>query len=125
MQFKKFGQTDLTVSELGLGCQSLGGGLYHRDDQESIRTLLAAVDAGINFFDVSDHHSLGVTESLLGRAFKGLRDRVVITTKAGYTYAPVTRFALQVRGALRPLSGMLKPMKRSLHSARLSQGRYR
>ena len=36
MKYKILGKTDLKVSELGFGCQSLGGGLYHRDDKESI-----------------------------------------------------------------------------------------
>ena len=125
MRYRNFGSTDLLVSELGLGCQSLGGGLYHRDDRESMRTLAAAVSSGITFFDVSDHHSLGATETLLGHAFKGLRHELVLTSKAGYDYAPLTRLALKMRGVLRPVSRMLKPAKRSLHKLRLAQGRYR
>jgi aryl-alcohol dehydrogenase-like predicted oxidoreductase len=39
------------VSELGFGCQSLGGGLYHRHDAESVTMLQRALDAGVNFFD--------------------------------------------------------------------------
>ncbi len=124
MNYRRLGKTDLVVSALGLGCQSLGGGLYHRDDRESERTLLDAVAAGITFFDVSDHHSLGATERLLGRVLKGVRDRVVITTKAGYGYHPATRIALQLRGLLRPVSRALRPAKRSLHKIRLAQGRY-
>lgn len=91
MQSKKFGQTDLVVSELGLGRQSLGGGLYYRNDRESIQVLHRAMDSGVTFFDVSDHHSLGVSERLLGRAFKGNRSRVIITTKAGFDYTPLPR----------------------------------
>ena len=70
MNYRNYGNTDLKVSELGLGCQSLGGGLYHRDDEESIKTLHKAFEYGINFYDVSDHHSLGMSEKLLGRTFK-------------------------------------------------------
>src|SRR3990172_3135669 len=39
MKYNNFGNTDLKVSELGLGCQSMGGGLYYRDDNEFIKTL--------------------------------------------------------------------------------------
>ncbi|MGH8129481.1 MAG: aldo/keto reductase [Steroidobacteraceae bacterium] len=124
MQFKQFGRTDLAVSELGLGCQSLGGGLYYRDDQESIRTLHRAMDLGVTFFDVSDHHSLGRSEELLGRALAGHRNSVVLTTKAGFHYTPMGTFALRVRGAVRPLSQALRTMKRRLHRFRASTGRY-
>jgi aryl-alcohol dehydrogenase-like predicted oxidoreductase len=124
MQHKKFGRTDLTVSELGLGCQSLGGGLYYRDDQESIRTLHRAVDAGITFFDVSDHHSLGRSERLLGHAFKNRRGGVIITTKAGFHYTGAGALALRIRGVFRPISRALRPMKAKLHRIRAATGRY-
>ncbi|MEX2149947.1 MAG: aldo/keto reductase [Steroidobacteraceae bacterium] len=124
MQLRRFGQSDLTVSELGLGCQSLGGGLYYRNDRESIRLLHRAIDSGINFFDVSDHHSLGRSEQLLGRAFKGSRGRVVITTKAGFHYTALGTLALRLRGVARPVSRLLRPMKRKLHRIRAATGRY-
>lgn len=124
MQYRQFGKTDLVVSELGLGCQSLGGGLYYRDDRESIRVLRRAVELGITFFDVSDHHSLGRSEALVGEALQPHRDRVVITTKAGFHYTPTGTWALRVRGALRPLARALRPLKRRLHRFRASTGRY-
>ncbi|HEX9659150.1 MAG TPA: aldo/keto reductase, partial [Rhodothermales bacterium] len=124
MQFRLLGQTDLTVSELGLGCQSLGGGLYYRNDCESVRVLQRAMDSGITFFDVSDHHSLGRSEQLLGRACKGCRDRVVITTKAGFHYTGPGTLALRIRDAVRPMSRVLRSMKRRLHRIRAATGRY-
>ena len=63
--------------------------MYYRDDRESVRTLHHAVAAGVNFFDVSDHHTQGVAEEMLGKAFRGHRDEVIITTKAGYCYTPL------------------------------------
>jgi aryl-alcohol dehydrogenase-like predicted oxidoreductase len=120
---RQLGTTGLEVTELGLGCQSLGGGLFHRDDTEAVRTVQQAIDTGINFFDVSDHHSLGIAESLLGRAFKGRRDQVLITTKGGYTFTRLGTFSLGVRYFLRPVSGLLRPLKRPLHLLRASQGR--
>jgi aryl-alcohol dehydrogenase-like predicted oxidoreductase len=124
MNYRSFGKTDLKVSELGLGCQSLGGGLYYRDDRESIRTLHQAFDSGINFYDASDHHSQGASERLLGRAFKDRRDRVIITSKAGLLYSSLGSLALQMRPLLRPVSGFLRSMKSSLHFIRASQLRY-
>lgn len=124
MKYKIFGNTDLNASELGLGCQSLGGGLYYRNDSESIRTLHKALDYGINFFDVSDHHSLGQSEILLGKAFKGKRNKVIITSKAGLMYAQAGFLALKLRSLVRPVSGFLKPIKNSLHYFRASQLRF-
>jgi aryl-alcohol dehydrogenase-like predicted oxidoreductase len=124
MKYKNFGKTDLKVSELGLGCQSLGGGLYHRDDKESIKTLHKAFDYGINFYDVSDHHSLGNSEKILGEAFKDRREKVIITSKAGLMYSQVGFFALKTRSIIRPFSRFLRPIKNSLHYFRASQLRF-
>ena len=124
MKYRSFGETDLKVSEIGLGCQSLGGGLYYKDDQESIRTLHQAFDYNINFYDVSDHHSQGASERLIGRAFKDRRDRVIITSKAGLLFSPLGSLALRMRSLLRPVSRFLRPMKSYLHFVRASQLRY-
>ena len=124
MKYRNFGNTSLKVSELGLGCQSLGGGLFQRDDRESIRTLHKAFDHGINFYDVSDHHSLGNSEELLGKAFKDRRDKVIITSKAGLMYSQVGSFALKMRPFIRPISSLLRPLKSSLHFFRASQLRF-
>ncbi len=121
MNYRSFGNTDLKVSEIGLGCQSLGGGLYYKDDQESIKTLLQAFDSGINLYDTSDHYSQGASENLIGRAFKGKRDQVIIATKAGTCYSPIGSLALRMRPLLRPVSRFLRPMKISLHLMRASQ----
>lgn len=124
MQYRMLGATELNVSEIGLGCQSLGGGLYYRDDRESVYTLHQSVAAGVNFFDVSDHHTQGVSEEILGKAFRGRRDEVIITTKSGYCYTPLGNLGLKARHMIRPISIMLRPFKRSLHLMRASQGRY-
>ena len=124
MKYKNFGSTDLKVSEIGLGCQSLGGGLYYKDNNESIKVLHKALDYGINFFDVSDHHSLGQSEELLGKAFKNRRDQVIITSKAGLKYTQTGFLALRLRALARPFSSLLYPVKNSLHHFRASQLRF-
>jgi aryl-alcohol dehydrogenase-like predicted oxidoreductase len=124
VNYRILGKTGLKVSEIGLGCQSIGGGLYHKDDTEATRTVERAFDAGINFFDTADHYSQGQSERLLGRAFKGQRDRVIIATKAGMVYSPVGKLALRMRPLLRPLSHILQPMKIRFHLMRASQKRH-
>ncbi len=123
MDYRTFGHTDLKVSEMGLGCQSIGGGLYFKDDPEALKTLLMAFDRGVNFFDTADYYSQGNSERLIGRAFKGNRDRVIIATKAGTVYSAVGGTALRLRPLLRPVRWLLQPMKIPFHLMRASQKR--
>lgn len=68
------GKTGPTVGTLGLGCMSLSGAYGHSDDDEGIRTIHAALDAGITLLDTGDFYGSGHNEMLLGRALRG-RDR--------------------------------------------------
>jgi aryl-alcohol dehydrogenase-like predicted oxidoreductase len=70
----------LSVSVVGLGCNSLG---TYADSDESIRLVHTALDCGIDFFDTADMYGAGASESLLGRALRGRRNSVVIATKVG------------------------------------------
>jgi aryl-alcohol dehydrogenase-like predicted oxidoreductase len=78
MKYNQLGKSDLQVSELSFGCMSLTG-----DHQDSIKILHHALDQGINFFDTADLYDKGDNEVLLGKAFKGMRDKVIIATKVG------------------------------------------
>ena len=91
MQYRKFGNTDLLVSEVGFGCWAIGGaasvgsiaiGWGETDDKVSQHALLTAKDAGINFFDTADFYGLGHAETLLGQTF-GNSDQVLIASKVG------------------------------------------
>ena len=124
MEYRALGATDLKVSAIGLACHTIGGGLYHRDDGESIRMLHQALDSGVNFFDVSDHHSQGHAERLIGQAFHGRRDKVILATKTGYSFAAAGTFALSIRSLLRSVSLLLRPLQRRLHKFKTSQVRY-
>jgi aryl-alcohol dehydrogenase-like predicted oxidoreductase len=121
MNYRSFGKTDLKVSEIGMGCSSLGGGLHYRDDRESISTLLKAFDSGINFYDTSDNYSQGKSEKLLGQAFKGKRDHLIIASKVGTVYSSFGNLALRIRPLLRPLRNFLNPLRSSLNKVRYSQ----
>lgn len=84
MQFRTLGQTGLNVSILGFGASSLGGAFRQTDDAESIRTVHAALDCGINFIDVSPYYGATRAETVLGRALRGIpRDRYILATKVG------------------------------------------
>ncbi len=83
MQYRRLGNTDLMVSTIGMGCWGLAGGFQwgSQDDAESMATVHAALDAGINFFDTAELYGQGHSEIVLGRALKGVRQQVVIATK--------------------------------------------
>ena len=106
MQLRAFGKTDLVVSEFGLGCARIGG-IFQSDAGGFVRLLSAAHDAGINFFDTADMYSQGESEALIGRAFRGLRDRVVIASKAGYALPKRRRVAARLKPILRPVIRLL------------------
>ena len=94
MNYRKFGQTDLQVSEIGFGAWAIGGdakvgdtpiGWGPADDNLSAKAIHAALDAGINFFDTADIYSDGASEEILGKALQGKRQRSLISTKATFT----------------------------------------
>lgn len=123
MKYHRLGTTDLHVSEIGLGCQSLGGGLYYRNKKESIAMVRKAIDEGVNFFDTADHYSQGLSEQWLGEALKGLRQKVIVGTKAGTRYTYIGAMASRVRSILRPFGRFLHPLKVSFHNMRATQKR--
>jgi aryl-alcohol dehydrogenase-like predicted oxidoreductase len=88
MQHRTLGHSDLSVSAIGLGLMSMSGTYGKSDDAESITVIHHALDQGINFLDSSDMYGWGHNEELLGRALKGRRDRVVLTTKFGQVQSP-------------------------------------
>ncbi|WP_037293019.1 aldo/keto reductase [Saccharibacillus sacchari] len=84
MQTRKLGKTDLDVSILSFGASSLGGVFRETDDSESIRTVHAAIDCGINYIDVSPYYGLTRAETVLGQAIGQIpRDKFLLSSKAG------------------------------------------
>ena len=88
MKYRKLGHSPLEISAVGLGCMTMTGLYGAADDDESIATIHAAIDNGVNFIDSSDAYGNGSNEELLGRAIKGRRDKVVLTTKFGNVRKP-------------------------------------
>ena len=84
MEYRKLGNTGLEVSVLGFGASSLGGVFHPVDPDDSVKTVSAALDGGINFFDVSPAYGETLAETNLGKALKGIaRDRYYLATKVG------------------------------------------
>lgn len=85
MKTEKFGTTELTISEIGMGTWELGGREWGDiDEQDAVDLLLYAYDNGVTFYDTADQYGGGRSERLLGEAFSGLQNQVVIATKLGY-----------------------------------------
>lgn len=91
MQYRKFGNTGMLVSEIGFGAWAIGGGVMvgstsigwgDADDAVSADAIYAALDAGINFFDTADIYGLGHSENLLGKILKNQKN-IIIATKVG------------------------------------------
>jgi len=78
MKYQILGKSSLNISKIGFGCMSL-----KRDQKDFNQIIDAAIDLGINYFDTADLYDKGMNETLLGKAFKGKRDKVIIATKAG------------------------------------------
>ncbi|GAA0370111.1 aldo/keto reductase [Alkalibacterium iburiense] len=81
MQYNPLGDTGLSVSELGFGTWAIGGDWGKNNDEESLKGLQKAMDAGVNFFDTADVYGSGHSEELLAKATKGKEDSIHIATK--------------------------------------------
>jgi aryl-alcohol dehydrogenase-like predicted oxidoreductase len=81
---RKLGHQGLEVSAIGLGCMGMSQSYGPADEKESLATLDRAIELGCTFFDTAEVYGPFHNEELLGRAFKGRRDRVLIATKFGF-----------------------------------------
>lgn len=78
MRKNRLGQSDLYVSEIGLGCMSLG-----TDEAKAISIVHEALDQGINFVDTADLYDEARNEEIIGKAIRQRRQDVILTTKVG------------------------------------------
>lgn len=84
MQYRLLGKTGLNVSRISFGASSLSAVFHSVDEGEAIKAVHAALDAGINYFDVAPAYGGTVSETVLGKALKGIpRNRYFLSTKVG------------------------------------------
>jgi L-galactose dehydrogenase len=84
MNYNPLGNTNLTVSRLSFGASALGGVFNTVDETTAIKAVHAALDAGINYFDVAPAYGGTKSETVLGKALKGVsRSKYFLSTKVG------------------------------------------
>jgi aryl-alcohol dehydrogenase-like predicted oxidoreductase len=86
------GHSNLKVNRIGLGCMGMSEFYGSFNEKESINTLRKAIDLGVNFFDTADMYGWGANERLLGKAFKGQLDNVILATKFAVMRGPNGEF---------------------------------
>ena len=86
MEYTTINGTNLKSSRIGLGTWAIGGWMWGgTDERESIQTVHAALDKGINLIDTAPVYGFGVSEEIVGKAIeeRGHREKVIIATKVG------------------------------------------
>jgi len=84
MELRQLGKSDLKVTPVVFGAWAIGGWFWGgTDDAEAVTAIRAAVDAGINTIDTVPMYGFGHSEEIVGKALKGIRDKVIVATKCG------------------------------------------
>jgi aryl-alcohol dehydrogenase-like predicted oxidoreductase len=91
VKYRKLGKNGPDISVIGFGSWAIGGGGWasawgSQDDQLSIDSVRAALDAGVNFYDTAAAYGLGHSEEVIGQALKSDRDKVILATKCGLVW---------------------------------------
>ncbi|ASF39766.1 aldo/keto reductase [Halobacillus halophilus] len=81
MKKRQIGKSDLYVSEISLGCMSLG-----TDEKKAKSIIDRAIDAGVNYLDTADLYDFGANEKIVGKAIQGRREDLIIGSKAGNNF---------------------------------------
>ena len=90
---RKLGAHGPSVFPIALGCMGMSGVYGRTDDNESIATIQAGIDHGINLIDTGDFYGTGHNELLIGKAIRGRRGRVLLSVKFGALRSPEGAFA--------------------------------
>lgn len=87
MRTRKLGKTDLELTTIGLGTWAIGGpwefGWGPQDDNDSIATIIAALESGINWIDTAPAYGSGHSELMVGKAIKEFGEKAIVATKCG------------------------------------------
>ena len=115
MTHRQLGDSGLTVSTVGLGCNQIG----RRLDLAATRAVVdAAIESGITLFDAADIYGTppGACEELLGQALEGRRDGIVLATKFGMPAGGIIRPAHEARGSRRYIRASIEGSLRRLRT---------
>jgi aryl-alcohol dehydrogenase-like predicted oxidoreductase len=85
---RTLGRNGPTIFPLALGCMGMSGMYGPADENESIATIHAAIDHGVNLIDTGDFYGMGHNEMLIGRALEGRREGVLLSVKFGALRGP-------------------------------------
>jgi aryl-alcohol dehydrogenase-like predicted oxidoreductase len=108
MKFNQFGTTGMTVSEIGFGGSRIGGFFADKhSSKEALNVLRKSLDSGITFYDTADMYSQGESESLIGMAFRGRREQVILATKGGYCLPARRSIMRRIKPLIRPIVNAL------------------
>src|SRR3977135_3228880 len=83
MRYRPMGRTGFQASEIGFGAWAIGADWGDVDDEQSLRALHAAADAGVTFFDTADVYGDGRSERLIARFRKERKEPIRVATKIG------------------------------------------
>jgi aryl-alcohol dehydrogenase-like predicted oxidoreductase len=104
MKFNDFGKTGMQVSEVGFGGSRIGGVFADKNSsKEALNVLRMALDSGITFYDTADMYAQGESESLIGAAFRGRREQVILATKGGYCLPTRRNMIKRIKPLVRPI----------------------
>jgi hypothetical protein len=91
VQQRNLGNTGLRVSAIGFGCWEMGNPDYgSSDESEMIAAVNRAIDLGVTLFDTAPNYGFGGSETVLGRALGARRKDIILVSKVGITWDPVT-----------------------------------
>ncbi len=85
---RRLGRTGPEVFPIALGCMGMSGMYGQTDDAESIATIHAAIDAGVNLIDTGDFYGMGHNEMLISNAVRFFREQVLLSVKFGAQRGP-------------------------------------
>lgn len=88
MAMRQLGSSGPKVFPISLGCLAMSGTYGPADEGESIATIHAALERGVNLIDTGDFYGMGHNEMLIGRALKGRRDKALLSVKFGSLRGP-------------------------------------
>ena len=104
MRSRRLGESDLKITPIGIGTWAIGGGRWEfgwgpQDEKESVAAIRAGLDLGMNWIDTAAVYGLGRSETVVGRAIRGLRTRPYIFTKCGLIWDKTGKISHSLQAA--------------------------